>query len=55
VSDSNNELDVEEMDVVLGAVELTDGVDVVSWESPQDEDDSSEDGSMLEDNGEPTF
>jgi hypothetical protein len=54
-SDSNNELDVEEMDVVLGAVQLTDGVDVVSWESPQDEDDSSEDSSMLEANGESFF
>ena len=44
VSDSNNESDLEEMDVV----QLPDGLDAVLWESPQDEDDSSEDGSMLE-------
>jgi hypothetical protein len=54
-SDSNNELDIEEMDVVLDAVQLTDGIDVVSRESPQDEDDSSEDSSMLEGNGESIF
>jgi hypothetical protein len=54
-SDSNNELDIEEMDVVLGAVQLTDGIDVVSHKSPQDEDDLSEDGSMLEGNGESIF
>ncbi len=47
-SDSNNELDLEEMDVVLGAVQLPDGLDAVLWESPQDEADSSEDGSMLD-------
>jgi hypothetical protein len=28
--------------------QLPDGLDAVLWESPQDEDDSSEDGSMLE-------
>jgi hypothetical protein len=54
-SDSNNELDLEEMDVVLGAVQLPDGLDAVLWESPQDEDDSSENGSMLEGNGESIF
>jgi hypothetical protein len=43
------------MDVVLGAVQLTDGIDVVLRESPQDEDDLSEDGSMLESNGESIF
>jgi hypothetical protein len=48
-------LDNEEMDVVLGAVQLTDGIDVVLRESPQDEDDLSEDGSMLESNGESIF
>jgi hypothetical protein len=54
-SDRNNELNLEEIDVVLGAVQLTDGLDAVSWESPQDVDDSSEDGSMLEGNGELIF
>jgi hypothetical protein len=53
--DNNNELDIEEIDVVLGAVQLTDGIDVVLRESPQDKDDSSEDGSMLEGNGESFF
>jgi hypothetical protein len=47
-SDSNNESDLEEMDVVLGAVQLPDGLDAVLWESSQDEADSSEDGSILE-------
>jgi hypothetical protein len=55
-ADSNNELNLEEIDVVLGAVQLTDGLDAVSWESsPQNGDDSSEDGSMLEGNGELIF
>jgi hypothetical protein len=49
-SDSNNELDLEEMDVVLGAVQLSEGLYSVLWESPQDEADSSEDGNMLEGN-----
>jgi hypothetical protein len=31
-SDSNNELDLEEMDVILGAVQLPDGLDAVLWE-----------------------
>jgi hypothetical protein len=47
-NNSNNESDLEVMDVVLGAVQLPDGLDAVLWESPQNEDDSSEDGSMLE-------
>ncbi len=44
VSDSNNESDLEKMDVV----QLPDGLDAVLWESPQDEADSFGDGSMLE-------
>jgi hypothetical protein len=47
VRDSNNESDLEEMDVV----QLPDGLDTVLWESPQDEADSFGDGSMLEGNG----
>jgi hypothetical protein len=35
----------------LGAVQLPDGLDAVLQESPQDEANSSEDGSMLEGNG----
>jgi hypothetical protein len=51
VIDSNNESDLEEMDVV----QLPDGLDAVLWESPQDEADSFGDGSMLEGNGNSIF
>jgi hypothetical protein len=51
VSDSNNESDLEKMDVV----QLPDGLDAVLWESPQDEADSFGDGSMLEGNGKSIF
>jgi hypothetical protein len=44
VSDSNNELDLEEMDVV----QLPNGLDAVLWESPQDEAGSFGDGSMCQ-------
>jgi hypothetical protein len=57
-SESNNESDLEEMNAVLGTVQLADGLDgldVVSQELPHDQDDSSEDGSMLEGNGESIF